>query len=154
MVTDMFGAILQELGHSLEISGLHPDQNHSCLIHFKNGLEIQLEIDRSGQFMVLGADLGAIPPGKYRENLFREALKANDMPHPTHGTLAYSKKSDHLILFERINVHELNGEKVAAEITPFSEKATLWSEALKNGEVPSVNQLTTSRSAGMFGLRP
>src|SRR5262245_58766423 len=99
MVTDLFGALLQELGDSLEKADLHPDRNNSCLIRMKGGQEIQFELDRSSQFLIVGADLGAVPPGKYRENLFREALKANDMPHPIHGILAYSKKTDHLVLF-------------------------------------------------------
>lgn len=93
MVTDFFGSLLQELGKVLEIPDLHPDRNNSCQIVLKNGLNLQIELDRSGQFLIFGADLGVVPPGRYRENLFREALKANDMPHPIHGILAYSKKN-------------------------------------------------------------
>ena len=155
MVTDLFGALLQELGSSIEIKNLHPDKNYSCLIRFKGGLEVQVELDHSGQFLILGADLGTSPPGKYRENLFKEALKANDQPPPLYGILAYSKKSDHLVLFERINIKDLTGEKIAAEIIPFTEKATLWAQAVKNGEIPVINQHSSSPSSGgMFGLRP
>lgn len=155
MVTDLFGTLLQELGAILEIPDLHPDRNNSCRIRLKNTLDIQLELDRSGQFIILGADLGTVPPGKFRENFFREALKANDMPYPNHGTLCYSKKSDHLVIFEKLSTNELNGEKVAAEITPFSEKALIWKDALQRNDIPVVNQAYTSqKSAGMFGLRP
>lgn len=155
MVTDFLGVMLQEMGATLEITDLHPDRNNTCQIRLKNGLDIQLELDKSGQFIVLGSDLGTVPPGKYRENLFREALKANDMPYPNHGTLAYSKKSDHLVLFEKMNIKDLNGEKVAVEITPFSEKALIWKEALQRGDIPSLNQSYMSKSSGgMFGLRP
>ena len=73
MVTDLLGTLLQELGKSLEIAELSPDENNSCLIELKNGQQIQLELDRSGQFFVIGADIGMVPPGKYRENLFRQA---------------------------------------------------------------------------------
>jgi len=155
MVTDLLGVILQELSKSLNIPNLHPDSNNSCLIKMPNGLEIQIELDRSRQFLLLGSDLGIVAPGKYRENLFKEALKANDMPHPIHGTLSYSKKSDHLVMFEKIQVTELNGEKIAAEITPFMEKALVWSDALKRGDIPVANQMHTSdKSSGMFGLKP
>lgn len=153
MVTNLFEALLQELGTSLGIANLHPDGNNSCLIRLKSGLIIQVELDKSGQFFLIGADLGTVPPGKYRENLFREALKANDLPHPIHGILCYSKKSDHLVLYEKIPIKDLNGEKIAAEITPFAEKAYTWSEALLHNEVPPINQMFTShKPGGMFGL--
>lgn len=153
MVTDLFGALLQELSHSLGVSKLEPDANNSCLLKLKSGLIIQIELDRIGQSLIIGADLGPIPPGKYRENLFREALKANDQPHPLHGILSYSKKSDHLVLYQKIHIKDLNGEKIAAEITPFAEKAFTWSEALLRGDIPVLNQAFTShRPGGLFGL--
>jgi len=157
MVTDLFGTLLQELGPAIEASELHPDRNNSCLITLVSGIQIQLELDKSGQFLVLGCDLGPIQEQvKYRENLFREALKSNEQPHPNHGLLAYSKKTDHLVLFEKINIRELTGDKIAAEITPFTEKAAVWSDAIKRGDVPMISQgfTTGGRGPGMFGLRP
>jgi len=154
MVTDLFGALLQELGPIINAADLHPDQNNSCRVRLKTGVEIQMELDRSARFLVVGTELGVPPVGKYRENLFREALKANDMPPPLHGILAYSKKSDNLILFEKINVTDLSGLKIAEEILPFAEKALVWSEAIKHNEVPALNQAYTPRSSGMFGLKP
>ena len=126
MVTDLFGTLLQELAPAIEASELQPDRNNSCLITLKSGIQIQLELDKSRQFLILGCDLGPVQPQvKYRESLFREALKANDLPHPNHGILSYSKKTDHLVLYEKINVKDLTGDKIAAEITPFSDKAIL-----------------------------
>lgn len=154
MVTDFFGSLLQELGKILDIPDLHSDRNNSCQILMRSGLTLQLELDRSGQFLILGADLGIVPPGKYRENLFREALKANNMPYPLHGILAYSKKNERLVLFEKLRSQEITGEIIAAEIIPFSEKAIIWQEALKRGDVPIANHTSSSHSAGMFGLRP
>lgn len=154
MVTDLLGALLLELGRSLKIDNLHPDSNNSCLIKLVNGLQIQIELDRSAQFLVLGTDLGIVPAGKYRENLFKEALKANDMPYPLHGILAYSRKTEHLVLFEKIQITDLNGEKIAAEITPFTEKAAIWADALKRGDIPNIAQMKTSdRGGGMYGLK-
>lgn len=153
MVTDLFGALLQELGNAMGVAGLHPDSNNSCMLKLKSGLIIQLELDRRGEFLILGADLGNVPPGKYRENLFREALKANDLPYPLHGILCYSRKSGHLVIFQKIHTRDLNGEKLAAEIAPFAEKAFTWSEALLRGDLPVVNQTFTSQKpGGMFGL--
>lgn len=153
MVTDVFGALLQELGPFLGLVNLHPDHNNSCLIRLESGLIIQIEVDKSGQFLILGADLGTIPPGKYRENLLREAMKANDMPPPLHGILCFSRKADHLALFEKIPLKDLSGAKLAAEIPFFSEKAFTWSAALLNNEIPQIsNPQASQRPGGLFGL--
>ncbi len=156
MVTDMFGTLLQELGQSFGNIQLRPDQNNSCLIRLKEGISIQLELDRACQFLILGCTLGTLIPGKYRENIFHEALKANDMPYPLHGILGFSQKTGNLALFEKINVRDLNGEKIAAEIIPFVEKAIVWSEALIRNEIPAISQAYTSErgGGGMFGLKP
>lgn len=153
MVTDLFGSLLQELSPILKVKDLHPDQNNSCLIRLKNGIKIQLEIDLSGQFLLIGCNLGDLPRGRYRENILREALKANDMPPPLHGILAFSEKTQHLILFTKTPATKTSGEKIAAEIAPFVEKAAIWIDALKRGEIPVITQPLPSGSA-MFGMRP
>lgn len=152
MVKEIFHTLLDELGHVMQIPDLHPDRHHSCLIRLPNGLGLQIEIDSQMQFLTIGCDLGSVPTGRYRENVFREALKANGLPTPHHGILAYSTKSDHLVLFSQLHVKELSGQKIADEIAPFSEKALLWKSALEHGEVPTTSSIHTS--SGMFGLRP
>lgn len=156
MVTDMFGVLLEELGKRLDNADLRPDSNNSCLIRLKGGQHIQLELDKTGLSLVLGTELGVPPPGKYRENLFREALKANNMPYPLHGTLAYSKKSDQLVLFEKFIIQDLTGDRVAEAIIPFTQKAVVWAEAIKSSSIPLLDQTYSSqrRSGGIFGLHP
>lgn len=151
MVTDLFGMLLQEVGTILNIKDLKADQNNSCLIKLKSGLKIQIEMDRTGQFLLIGSDLGDLPAGPYRLNIFREALKANGSSPPLHGILAFSAKTQHLVLFSKLMASQLNGDKMTAELNPFIEKATLWSEALKRGDVPIVSQ--PAASGGMFGMR-
>ncbi|MEI8366608.1 MAG: CesT family type III secretion system chaperone [Parachlamydiaceae bacterium] len=155
MVSDLLGTLLQELGHALGIENLHPDENNTCLIQLQNGQQIQIEMDKAGEFVLIGSVLGTVPPGRYRENLLKEALKANGMPHPIHGVLCFSTKTDHLIMFQKISLRDLRGEKIAAEITPFLDKAAIWWDAVKAGVVPLLNQHEGGgRSAGgMFGLR-
>ncbi len=152
MVKALFEALLEELGKTLKISDLHPDRNNSCLISLPNKLKLQLEMDSHAQNILLGCDLGPIPPGRYRENVFKEALKSNGLSGPNHGTVAFSQKTEHIILFKYLNVKDLTGEKIADAIGPFTEKALKWKTALEHGEVPLASNLQTS--SGMFGLRP
>lgn len=154
MVTDFFGTFLQELGPLLQLPNLSPDTNNSCLIKFKGDVQIQMEIDRTTQFLILGSDLGAVPVGRYRENLFEIALKANALPPPRHGTFAYSKQTDHLILFQMFNLREVTATQISEFIIVFIEKIRGWKEAIIRGELPLLSlPAQQSRPSGMFGLR-
>jgi hypothetical protein len=151
MVKDLFDSLLEETGHALQIPNLHADRNNTCLIQLSNGLKVQLEIEPKAQIFMIGCDLGEVPIGRYRNNLFREALRANGLPGPQAGILAYSSKTDHLVLFKALPLKELNGERIADALESFSEKALLWKQAVDNGEIPAL--YTNRPSAGMFGLR-
>lgn len=154
MVSDLFGTLLQELGRALQID-LRPDANNSCLIRFGKDLRVQIELDPTGQVVVVGTELGTVPPGRYRENLFTEALKSNGLPAPRYGIFAYSRKTDHLILYEKMQIRDLTGNKIADFLPLFMEKAKIWKEALTRGEVPVAITVHTSRPpTGMFGMRP
>lgn len=155
MVANLFETLLQELGRTevIPIQDLHPDRNNSCLIRLKGGLEIQIELDGRQERLIIGCDLGAVSTGRYREEVFREALKANGLPYPRWGDFAYSQKSDHLILFQKMHTRDLTGEKVADFLTHFLEKAFQWRDALQRNEVPVVAGFGTTRPMGMFGLR-
>lgn len=155
MVTDLLGSLLQELTKTMGIPPLQPDANNVCLIKFKGGIEVQLEMDRSGDHFLITTDLGSIPIGRYRENLFFEALKANGAPPPRHGIFAYSKQADRLTLFEMLPLKELTGAKIADSLPLFLEKAKQWKEAISRNELPPAQvQGGGSAQTGIFGLRP
>lgn len=151
MVTDAFGQILHELGQLLKLKDLHADSNNSCLIKFKNGLQVQIEPDRRGDCLILGCDIGVIPPGRYRENIFREALKANGFTPPKAFHFAYSRKSDKLVLMAFLLLRHINGQKVYEQLLILIKQGESWKEALTRGEVPSHLE-TQQQSSGIFGL--
>ncbi|MGA8163486.1 MAG: CesT family type III secretion system chaperone [Waddliaceae bacterium] len=158
MVTDFFDSFLEELGQAMDIDDLHHDDNNTCLIKFQTGLEVQIEPFEKGDFLLICSDLGHVAPGRYREDVFREALKANGLPYPQYGTFAYSEQSDHLLLFGLLSFKELNGEKIASFLYPFMEKAVAWKEQINGGEVPLATTSTagaaTTSLGGLFGLKP
>lgn len=156
MVTDLFGSLLQELGQVMGIPDLHPDRHNACLIKFPDGLEVQMELDGQGLELTMASNLGVLPPGKYRENVFREAMRANGMPLPLMGVFAYSKKADSLVLFQRVPTKDLSGDKINTALLPFLEKARYWKETITNNEIPQVSSVYTStgRPGGIFGLKP
>lgn len=156
MVTDLFGSILQELSAALKIPlpGLHPDANNSCLLKLHGNIEVQLEIDREGKYLIAGSELGLVSPGRYRENLFLAALKANDLPYPRYGTFAYSRQSGQMVLFEMFDIKDLTGQKIADFLPQFLIKIRIWKEAIQRGEIPAVAStfVSGSHAPGLFGL--
>lgn len=153
MASNKLVAILQDLGRStvIPIRDLAPDRNNSCLISLPGGIEIQLESDREEKNLMIGCKLSEVPLGRYRENLFKEALKANGQ-QDGHGSFGYIPRTNQLVLFDMLSYNDLSGEKVADYLEKFLEKAMAWRTAINNGEIPSVVFGHRSGS-GMFGLR-
>lgn len=157
MVADHFDSLLQELGKSMQIEDLHLDSSGTCLIAFPSGLEVYIEPYRQGNFMLISTNVGEVPPGRYREDVFKEALKANGISHPRHGTFAFSDQTGQLILFALLSLNELNGEKIATFLTPYMEKAVSWKNMISSGNIPVAQTAYTSKTSapmGMFGMRP
>jgi len=154
MASDFFGVLLQELGQTMDLPNLHPDRNNSCLIKLKKGISIRLEVDASGQYLILGSDLGDVPSGRYRETLFVAALKSNGLSAVHNGVFAYSRKLNHLIIFEMLALSGLNVDRLITVMTPFIEKAVIWKNALVKEEIPVIIAEATSHSpSGLFGMR-
>ena len=151
MVGDIFSSIIEDLGKSLNLP-LKPDQYNRCLFQMPNGTMIQLEMDTRGDFLIMGSELGVVNPGRYRIDVFRESLKANTIPDTRYGTFAWNKKSNQLIFFKKFAIKDLNAEKIATVITPFSEIALKWKEAIDQGHIPSLIPTQSPVQGGIFGL--
>ncbi len=151
MKSDIFSTLLEELGEELKIKDLHPDANQSCLIKFPTGIDIQIEPDKEGKFLIAAIKFETLPKGRYRETIFKEALKANGMPYPRYGTFAFIRKTEQLMLFETYYLQDLTGQKLFEQLKPFSEKGLSWKNSLSRGEIPSNIQFyTADKPVGMF----
>lgn len=158
MVSELFDSLLKDVGKLFNID-LKPDENQSCLIKLKGGIEIQLELNKAQDHLILGCNLGQIPIGRYREQVFRAALHSNGLNPPWNGIFAYSKHTDNLVMFEAITLRELSSEKLAFIVPLFTTKAQKWKESIQAGDIPHVEGGVSSGSSGskpggVFGLRP
>jgi len=156
MVTDRMGILFEEFGKKINVT-ITPEQNGGCRIRFKSGVEVQIETSADGRSLMIGCELGSMPPGRYRENVFREALRANGLPLPRNGVFGFAKPKDSLYLCDQIALDELSGDRLFEFMQPFLQKAEIWRDALSRGEVPSYTASETSYSGGggggIFGLR-
>ena len=94
-----FEEILQLLGQSLNLP-LQVDANNACAIQIKQNLIVQLQPDPSQEKLLIGCQIIQVPPGKFRENVLKEALKANGLPDPRVGIFAYIARNNTLFLFQ------------------------------------------------------
>ena len=154
MVSDKMGLLFEELGKRLNAQ-IKPDNAGSCRIRFKNGIEVQFEQSSDARYITFISNMGEIPPGRYRENVLREALKANGLTAPLNGIFAFSKKNDAFYLFDQISLQDISGDKIFEALQPFLQKAEIWVGAISRGEVPSYtgNEASFGRGGGMFGLK-
>lgn len=154
MITNQLDALLKELEPFFKCP-LQSDQNNSCLIKMSTGIEIQIELDRYGDHVIIGTRLGVIPAGRYRELVFREALKSNYL-HPSFtGVFAFSKRSGNLLFFTSSKFATLNQEKMVSVLTLFIARAQAWAQALGEGTVPSADvflDAPLTGKSGLFGL--
>lgn len=151
---DFFEGLLKELSSKLEVD-LKPDQHQACRLLFHDTIDLQLEMDRSQEHLVVGAELGELLPGKFRETVLREALKANGEPQPIFGTLAFSTRKNQLILFEVFDIDKVNGAVLFDFLIPFTEKATLWKDGLQKGQTPPIrsSKITKGPELNIFNLK-
>lgn len=146
---DRFDELIQGLAKVFEMP-LYVDRHHACAIQIKKGLVIQLQSDAAQENLLITCKIVEVPPGKFRENVLREALKANGAPDPLVGTLSYVHQANHLFLFQRYPFDILNGERLAALFGPFMSTSESWRDAILSGTpAPPVKQLSNP-----FGLKP
>lgn len=156
MVKTALEIILEELGKTalVAMSSLKPSSKNTCVVPFTDGIKVQLELDKYEKNLIVACILGNLQPGHYRRDLFQAALIANGLPYPRYGTLAFSTKTNNLLLYDSLDLRELNGEKVAQYLGFFLEKAKTWRQAIESGNIPHISaEYTTSGPKGFFGLK-
>ncbi len=143
-----FEQLLKALGTHLGLT-LHPDSNQACRIQFAEGPPIQIDLEGSGDLILMGASLGIVNPGIYREQLFKAALKANASSKSPRGTLAFSEKNSMLVLFQFVEFVRLDESAFFKLFHTFHAHASLWYEALRRGGLPEIPEEILVSSKGL-----
>jgi hypothetical protein len=132
---ERFDELLIELGKLLDIP-LHADKHRACRLRVNDVLDVQIESSQSKDQLVIASFLAEIPPGKFRETVLKEALKANSV-FPRLGTFAYFENTSQLVLFDFLPLHQLSGDALQTYLLQFIDKATLWKTGVETGRIPS-----------------
>lgn len=130
---DRFQELLSELGKVFNLP-LHTDRYHACSLQIPP-LIIQLQLDSAQENIILFSKLIELPPGKFRENVLKESLKANGLEIPKAGVLGYVASTNHLALFQKYPLAILNGERLAGFFGAFFEYGAAWNQAITQGQI-------------------
>jgi hypothetical protein len=129
---DRFNEILLALGEEFDLT-LQADRHHACAIQIKQGLVVQLESDSAQEKLLIASQIIEVPPGKFRENVLKEALKMNALPDPLIGTFSYIAKINQLVLFQYYPFDILTAKRLAGLLGSFVQTAEKWKAAIASG---------------------
>lgn len=129
---DKFEELIKDLSINLSIP-LRVDEHGFCTIKVDEKVLIQLQLDKSKEFLFIGSFLTEIPPGKFREKIFIQTLKANGQI-PKLGTFAFNDKTLELLLFEYLHFEKLTPKYLNEYLANFIEKAFDWKEAIESNQ--------------------
>lgn len=162
MVASRLEVILEELGQTnmmlnlvTTVQSWRPNASNTCLIPMGDNLNVQFELDKDEKNLMVGCILGNVPASPYRNKLFEEALRANGMPPPRYGILAYSSRTQNMVLFDYLDLRDLTGHKISEYLVPFLDKAKVWKEAIDSDTIPSVipQQSSSGGLRNLFGIK-
>lgn len=155
MPNPLFTSLLAELSRAqLEnIVNLRPNEFNTCVIPLPGGTSLRIELDKDEKNIMLLSTLGVLRPGHYRFDIFREALKANALPQSQKRILAYSIKTEELVLHEFLDLRGLTGQEIAEHVPPFLETVKLWREAIAGANLPNLTASYSSLEPKPFGLK-
>jgi hypothetical protein len=149
---ERFEELLNELGSELGTT-LHPDKKGACTLKINETFDVQIECDAHQENLLIATFICDIPPGKYRENILKDGLKANS-PFPVNGTLAYSDRNNKLMLFSYFRLANVTGKKLAEFLGIFIDKANHWRIGVETGHTSHLVSTSLKPTSGMFGIKP
>lgn len=124
--------VLDELSDELGID-VEPDLHGLCTLMINEKVKVQLEVDVTGENIMMASLITELPPGKFRERILKDALKANYLAEENHGVLSYTGPDNALVLILNIHMHGLTGKELYEHLSIFVERAQGWQRAIDEG---------------------
>lgn len=147
-----FLEILYQLSHETDLQ-LYPDAHDACKLLVGEHNYVQLEMDVTGEKLLIGSIIIDIPLGQFRENVLKHALVANAADYPSYGYLCYIHQINSLALYEALPIKTVTGPLLVHYISRFAEKVESWRKAIASGH-PGPNVLSAKSSQPLPGIKP
>lgn len=149
-----FYKLIEDLGELMD-QDFYVDQNHACQIIFDEKLAVQMEMEITGERLLFGSLLCDAPPGKFREEILKNALIANHMNPLELGDLCFVEQENVLSLYAYLPSRELTAEKLLDQLAVFVDKGLRWKEAIESGKThPPDLDMAKPQGENPFGMKP
>lgn len=143
-----FVDLMEELGDLLDTE-LIPDLNQVCLIVINESINVQLEMDVTGEFILMACEIIELPPGRFREDVLKESLKINYFADLRPGILSYIGNENALVLFQNILAHGLTAEELHEHLSVFAARCENWKKAISDGKTcPDEEKVKSAKGRG------
>lgn len=150
-----FPDLIFELGEYIG-EELKVETNNACCLEINETLKVQIELDAPLERILFISLITELPPGKFRENILKDGLKANFLAEEKIGTLSYVERENCLVLFHYLYNLSITKEILHETLIKFIERATAWHKAIEtgrsspdSGEIPQ----TFEKKGTMFGFK-
>jgi hypothetical protein len=155
MSLTIFEKLLIDLGEALS-TPLHLDEHNTCAILINEVFRVQLELDKSEEFVIMGGMIASLPPGSYRISTLKEALKSNDKENIKRGILSYIPSNQNLFIHKKCPIVGLSAEDLLEKLVHLCEKGMEWKTAIESGKTapsPTIQDLPTTPSNFQKGIK-
>jgi hypothetical protein len=148
---DKFAILIDELGTLIQVP-LQLDHRRHCALSINGELHIQMSEEETKETLLIATFIGEVPPGKFREILFKEALKENNL-FPRVGTFSYSERNNQLAFVSSLPFAGLHGNALTDFLETFIEKALSWKTGLATGQLPQRGQILQKTGPSIFDVQ-
>lgn len=149
---DRFTELITELGAFLGLP-LFVDRHGACTLQVHGKARIQMQMDPSHKNLLIASIAIEVPPGKFRENVLKDALKTNQLPDPRPAIVGYLPMNNHLTLHQSFPLDILDGKRLAAYFGAFMTETESWIEAIQSGKTAPLFFAPENPPPHPFGLR-
>ncbi len=149
-----FEDYIRDLGTALGLP-LYVDAHGACCLQMNKKIRVQLEPDKSLENLLVVALIGEVNPGRFREEILKEALKANDRLVAMgigEGILGFSAHHNKLTCHTILPFSNTTSELLLSSLLYLSEFSLLWADALLSDRAPVTRQKATLPAP--HGFRP
>lgn len=149
-----FDNLIEELADKLH-ADLYPSVDNVVSMRIEGSIKAQIEIDRKDDSMIICLFVAELPPGKFREHILKDALKANARILENRGVLAFVGKQNSLILFQRVETESTSSDDIIQILKHLTGRAKKWIDAIDSGHASPQEELPEQKSTkkgNMFGL--
>jgi hypothetical protein len=148
---DRFAILLADLGTLIDVP-LHPDHRRACTLLVNNQLHVQIKEEENKDRLLVATFVSEVPPGKFRENILKEALKENNL-YPRLGTFSYSDRNNQLSFASYVSLAGLRGDNFADFLEKFFEKSFSWKVGIETGQLPQRGQTIQKTGPSIFDIQ-